>query len=133
MRRVLSARLVAVSFGPRWGAHLADAAVRESARKVGDTPLAELESTGRDAGRITLQRLSGPEAQRKSFAFESTLASQGLARRLARLKQSGYRVHILICGYPLRTWPLPRAGGADEPIRVRNRQVWRIAAEGFES
>jgi predicted ABC-type ATPase len=25
------------------------------------------------------------------------------------------------------------AGGSGEPTRVRNRQVWRIAAEGFES
>jgi hypothetical protein len=39
-----------------------------------------------EAGRITLQRLSVLEAQRKSFAFESTLASQGLARRLAPRK-----------------------------------------------
>jgi predicted ABC-type ATPase len=140
-----------------------------------------------EAGRITLQRLSVLEAQRKSFAFESTLASQGLARRLARLKGSGYRVHILYLWLPTADLALARvaervragghdvpaeavrrrfdrgrynfftlyrpladawrlydatpiggprlvaAGGAGEPTRVRNRQVWRIAAEGFES
>ena len=140
-----------------------------------------------EAGRITLQRLSVLEAQRKSFAFESTLASQGLARRLARLKQSGYRVHILYLWLPAADLALARvaervragghdvpaeavrrrfdrgrhnfftlyrpladawrlydatpiggprlvaAGGAGEPTRVRNRQVWRKAAEGFES
>lgn len=140
-----------------------------------------------EAGRITLQRLSVLEAQRKSFAFESTLASQGLARRLDRLKQGGYRVQILYLWLPTADLALARvaervragghdvpaeavrrrfergrrnfftlyrpladawrlydatplggprliaAGGSGAPTRVRNRQVWRIAAEGFES
>jgi predicted ABC-type ATPase len=140
-----------------------------------------------EAGRITLQRLSVLEAQRKSFAFESTLASQGLARRLDRLTQGGYRVHILYLWLPTAELALARvaervragghdvpaeavrrrfdrgrhnfftlyrpladawrlydatplggptliaAGGSDEPTRVRNRQAWLMAAEGFES
>jgi predicted ABC-type ATPase len=140
-----------------------------------------------EAGRITLQRLSVLESQRKSFAFESTLASQGLARRLDRLKQGGYRVHILYLWLPTAELALARVaarvragghdvpadavrrrfdrgrhnfftfyrpladawrlydatalggpklvatGGSGEPTRVRNLQVWRIAAEGFES
>jgi predicted ABC-type ATPase len=140
-----------------------------------------------EAGRITLQRLSVLESQRKSFAFESTLASQGLARRLDRLKRSGYRVHILYLWLPNAELALARVaarvragghdvpadavrrrfdrgrhnfftlyrpladawrlydatplggpkliatGGSGEPTRVRNRQTWRITAEGFES
>jgi hypothetical protein len=35
------------------------------------------------------------ESQRRSFAFESTLSSHALAKRLARLQQHGYRVHIV--------------------------------------
>jgi predicted ABC-type ATPase len=140
-----------------------------------------------EAGRITLQRLSMLEAQRKSFAFEATRASQGLARRLDRLKQGGYHVHILYLWLPNAELALARVaervragghdvpveavrrrfdrgrhnfftlyrpladawrlydatplggprliavGGSGEPTRVRNRRVWQMAAEGFES
>ena len=39
-----------------------------------------------EAGRIMLARLDDLESQRKSFAFESTLASRTLARRLVRMR-----------------------------------------------
>jgi predicted ABC-type ATPase len=84
-----------------------------------------------EAGRITLQRLSALEAQRKSFAFESTLASQGLARRLDRLKQSGYRVHILYLWLPTvelalaRVAARVRTGGHDVPAEAVRRRFER--------
>ncbi|HUE85780.1 MAG TPA: hypothetical protein VMO26_06845 [Vicinamibacterales bacterium] len=49
------------------------------------------EDVALEAGRIVLRRLDGLESQRKRFAFEATLASHALARRLARLRDSGYR------------------------------------------
>ncbi len=45
------------------------------------------EDVALDAGRIMLKRLDDLESQGKSFAFEATLASQALARRLERLKK----------------------------------------------
>ena len=48
-----------------------------------------------DAGRIMLERLDYLESRGTSFAFESTLASQGVAPRLGRLKEYGYRVDVL--------------------------------------
>jgi predicted ABC-type ATPase len=72
-----------------------------------------------DAGRITLARLDALESQRKSFAFEATLASQGLARRLDRLKSHGYLVHIVYLWLPTvdlalaRVAERVRAGGHD--------------------
>jgi predicted ABC-type ATPase len=53
-----------------------------------------------EAGRVTLERLDALEQQRTSFAFESTLATHGLVRRLERLKLSGYRVHIVYLWLP---------------------------------
>src|SRR5688572_26837846 len=53
------------------------------------------EDVALEAGRITLKRLDDLESQRKSFAFESTLSSHTLARRLSRLKEHSYKVHIV--------------------------------------
>jgi predicted ABC-type ATPase len=46
-----------------------------------------------EAGRLVLKRLDALEAQRKSFAFEATLASQTLARRLEGLQKQSYCIH----------------------------------------
>ena len=139
-----------------------------------------------DAGRIMLRRLDQLGDQRKTFAFESTLASQVLARRLERLKQHGYlvclvylwlprvelalarvaervragghdvpaavvrrrfdrsRVNFFTIYRPLaHSWRLydaasitgPRfvaTGGAGLPTRLRRREIWEMAAQGFE-
>ena len=53
-----------------------------------------------EAGRIMLQRLDYLESHGTSFAFESTLASQTLARRLTRLKRLGYSVHVVYLWLP---------------------------------
>lgn len=139
-----------------------------------------------EAGRITLTRLDALESQGKSFAFESTLASQGLARRLERLRRRGYLVHIVYLWLPdvelalariaervragghdvpadavrrrfkrgrrnfftiyrrlADAWRLYDAtpitgptlvatGGAGLPTRLRRRETWEMAAQGFE-
>ena len=84
-----------------------------------------------EAGRITLARLDDFESQRKSFAFESTLASQALARRLDRLKQHGYLVHIVYFWLPTAELALARvaervrAGGHDVPADAVRRRFGR--------
>jgi predicted ABC-type ATPase len=144
------------------------------------------EEVALDAGRIMLRRLDELGDQRKTFAFESTLASQMLARRLERLKQHGYlvclvylwlprvelalarvaervragghdvpaaavrrrfdrsRVNFFTIYRPLaNSWRLydaasitgPRfvaTGGAGLPTRLRRREIWEMAAQGFE-
>jgi predicted ABC-type ATPase len=47
------------------------------------------------AGRVMLARLRELARHRVSFAFETTLASRSLARRLVELKREGYSVHII--------------------------------------
>lgn len=81
-----------------------------------------------EAGRITLRRLDTLEALGKSFAFESTLSSQLLARRLVRMSRGGYRVHIVFLWLPTvelalaRVAERVRAGGHDVPAAdVRRR------------
>lgn len=71
------------------------------------------------------------ESQAKSFAFESTLASQSLARRLRRLKAHGYRIHILFLWLPTpdlaiaRVAERVRAGGHDVPPDAVRRRFSR--------
>lgn len=84
-----------------------------------------------EAGRITLNRLDALEAQFKSFAFESTLASQGLGRRLERLKAHGYKIHIVFLWLPTadlaiaRVGERVRAGGHDVPPDAVRRRFAR--------
>ena len=86
------------------------------------------EDVALEAGRIMLKRLDDLESQGKSFAFESTLASQALARRLERLKQRAYRIHIVYLWLPTaelaiaRVAERVRAGGhnvSSEAVRRR--------------
>ena len=89
------------------------------------------EDVALDAGRIMLRRLDELEDQRKSFAFEATLASQALARRLARLKTHGYAVHIVFLWLPTadlaiaRVAERVRAGGHDVPSDAVRRRFSR--------
>jgi predicted ABC-type ATPase len=84
-----------------------------------------------EAGRITLARLDALAQQRRSFAFESTLASHSLARRLTALKAHGYTVHVLYLW--LRDIELAfarvnervRAGGHDVPVEAVRRRYER--------
>ena len=84
-----------------------------------------------EAGRITLARLDSLESQRKSFAFESTLASHALVRRLRRLKKRGYSVHIVYLWLPTvdlalaRVAERVRTGGHDVPAETVRRRFDR--------
>jgi len=53
------------------------------------------ESEAVRAGRIMLEHLRNLASQRKSFAFETTLAARTYADWLAELRQTGYSVHLL--------------------------------------
>ena len=53
------------------------------------------ESVAFEAGRVMLERLHSLAEQQKSFAFETTLATRSYAAWLSRLKQQGYRFHLL--------------------------------------
>jgi predicted ABC-type ATPase len=89
------------------------------------------EDVALDAGRIMLRRLDELEEQHKSFAFEATLASQALARRLARLQTHGYAVHIVFLWLPTadlaiaRVAERVRAGGHDVPPDAVRRRFSR--------
>jgi predicted ABC-type ATPase len=84
-----------------------------------------------EAGRITLARLDSLESQRKSFAFESTLASHALVRRLRRLKTRGYSVHVVYLWLPTvdlalaRVAERVRTGGHDVPAETVKRRFDR--------
>jgi predicted ABC-type ATPase len=58
------------------------------------------ESVALAAGRVMLERLDHLAAERKSFAFETTLASRTYAPRLRKLKADGYRVELIFCWLP---------------------------------
>jgi predicted ABC-type ATPase len=90
-----------------------------------------------EAGRLTLARLDTLERQRRSFAFEATLASQTLARRLARLKDGGYRVHVVYLWLPTvdlalaRVAERVRVGGHDVPADAVRRRFRRGREQFF--
>lgn len=52
------------------------------------------------AGRVMLARLHELARQRRSFGFETTMASRSFAPWLARLKRGGFAVHIVFLWLP---------------------------------
>lgn len=78
------------------------------------------EDVALQAGRIMLKRLDDLESQGKSFAFESTLASQALARRLERLKKRAYTVHIVYLWLPTAELAIARVA---ERVRAGGHNV----------
>jgi predicted ABC-type ATPase len=86
------------------------------------------ESVAIPAGRIMLARMRDLAAAGENFAFETTLASRGLAPWLRGLQQRGYRVHLMFLW--LRTADLAvsrvmdrvRAGGHHVPEDVVRRR-----------
>lgn len=89
------------------------------------------EDAALEAGRIMLARLDTLEAQRKSFAVESTLSGQSLARRLEGLKARGYRAHVVYLWLPTvdlalaRVAERVRTGGHDVPAEAVRRRFER--------
>lgn len=84
-----------------------------------------------EAGRIMFARLDALASQRRSFAFESTRASRSLARRLEKLKNDGYTVHVLYLWLPdvelavARVAERVRSGGHDVPVDAIRRRYER--------
>jgi predicted ABC-type ATPase len=84
-----------------------------------------------EAGRITLARLDALARQRRSFAFESTLAGQSLARRLTALNAHGHTVHVPYLWLRdielaiARVAERVRAGGHDVPVKAVRRRYER--------
>ncbi|MBA2246212.1 MAG: zeta toxin family protein [Gemmatimonadetes bacterium] len=72
------------------------------------------EAAEREAGEMMLRWLDQLAAQYASFAFETTLAGRGHARRILRLIAAGYDVHLLYL------W-LPSADQAVARVRLRVR------------
>ena len=83
-----------------------------------------------------LARLRELARQRVSFAFESTLASRTLARRLAHLVKQGYRFHLIFLWLPSADFAVDRVadrirlGGHDVPEPTIRRR-YRAGLENF--
>ena len=96
-------------------------------------------SVALDAGRVMLKRLHDLAAQRKIFAFETTLAARSYVQWIERLRANGYNFQLMFLW--LRSADLAvervrgrvRAGGhdvAEEVVRRRYtaglRNFWRL-------
>jgi predicted ABC-type ATPase len=84
-----------------------------------------------EAGRVMLRRLDELARKRTSFAFESTLASVLLARRIVDWLDQGYLVHIVYLWLPdielaaARVRLRVRSGGHDVPPATIRRRYAR--------
>ena len=83
------------------------------------------------AGRIMLGQLKKFAAERRSFAFESTLATKSYAPWLGRLTSDGYFVRVVFLSLPspevaiARVEARVRAGGHAVPAEVVRRRFKR--------
>jgi len=68
-----------------------------------------------EAGRIMLNKINGLAAQRHTFAFETTLSGRGYLALFKRLRNDGYRIHIVFL------W-LPRVDLAIQRVKDRVRR-----------
>lgn len=53
------------------------------------------EKAAMEAGKTMLKRLDELAIERKSFAFETTLASRSYAKRIINLQSAGYQFHLI--------------------------------------
>lgn len=96
------------------------------------------ESVAFEAGRIMLERLHILADQNQSFAFESTLATRSYNRWLVRLKQQGYRIHILflwLCSSELALYRIKervQLGGHNVPEESVRRRYLREVRNFFQ-
>jgi predicted ABC-type ATPase len=87
------------------------------------------ESVAIEAGRVMLKRLRELAAEKRDFAFETTLASRSFAPWLARLRnEDGYRFHLLYLWLPHADMAIKRVAGrirlgghAVPPMDIRRR------------
>lgn len=89
------------------------------------------ENAAMEAGRVMLRRLRDLAAQRKSFAFETTLATWSYAKWLKALVEQGYDVHLIYLWLRspeiaiARVQERVRAGGHDVPEATIRRRYNR--------
>jgi predicted ABC-type ATPase len=94
------------------------------------------ENAAMEAGRVMLKRLHDLAAQRKSFAFETTLATRSYAKWLKMLMEQGYDVHLIYLWLRspeiamARVQERVRAGGHHVPEATIRRRYKR-GAENF--
>jgi len=83
---------------------------------------------GIEAGRIMLRRLKRLATERRSFAFETTLASRTFAPWLRRLRKDGYSIGVLFLWLPTADQAVSRVrfrvsrGGHDVPEEAVRRR-----------
>ena len=90
------------------------------------------------AGRIMWRRLDELKRQRARFAFETTLAGKRFAPWLARLRDDGFKVHIVFLWLPspelaiARVADRVRAGGHSIPEQTIRRRYRAGLANFFQ-
>lgn len=83
------------------------------------------------AGRIFLSRIRELEAEKVSFAFETTLATRSFLPMLKRMQKSGYEVHIIFLWLPAPEMAMERVearvqkGGHSVPAGIVRRRYFR--------
>jgi predicted ABC-type ATPase len=86
------------------------------------------ERVAMDAGRAMLARLRVLARERKTFAFETTLASRTFAPWLIQLRSAGYRAHLCFVSLPNADLAVARvtervaAGGHSVPETIIRRR-----------
>lgn len=92
------------------------------------------ESAALTAGRVMLRRLRELAGERRSFAFETTLATSSFAPWLRELREQGYQIHIVFLPSPelavQRVARRARHGGHNVPIETIRRR-YRAGLSNF--
>lgn len=89
------------------------------------------EAVAFEAGRIMLRRIDSLLKDKRSFAFETTLASKSFTRLIARAQSAGYRVTLLYVALPSaqlakrRVARRVKEGGHTIPENVIERRFYR--------
>jgi predicted ABC-type ATPase len=89
------------------------------------------------AGRIMLQRLDKHVGNGDDLAFEATLASRSLLRRIASMREAGYLFHLIYLWLPSaemaveRVAARVRGGGHSVPELVVRRRYGRSVSNFF--
>jgi predicted ABC-type ATPase len=95
------------------------------------------DAAGLAAGRVVIERLRALASERRSFAFETTLATRSFAPWLRDLTSLGYHVSIIFLWLPNADVALHRVrarvrlGGHDIPEQTVRRRYERVVANFF--
>ncbi len=89
------------------------------------------ETTAIQAGRLMLQKINQLAAQKKDFAYETTMASKTFAPFLKRCKENGYQINLLYIWLENPTLAIARVservknGGHHIPDDIVSRRYYR--------